>query len=826
MYQPKIACYIAFSTSLLSHFQKPNTMKTSFIGSPLWLSGSCHVIHRHTTPLFLTSSAQSFFFKTFLSVLLFAAISRQVQAQSFPCNTFVKKVDNVGRNEPRIFKDPSASNYYMTASSNDTIFISNVNATGTVLTTQNIILPNNDVGSVTDMIVDQVDGTLAAVIRGNNNNYMFKYDYAAAVMNWFKSYPSSYIFQNIHQVSPNNDYVVTGEILLGGITIFQVIRSTGVMSPYQNSGFVGEFFSATDGTDVYGACRYYTTASTIFNPSLYKFDGNTGNNIWVNAYIKNTATMRIYPVAPVIDQGSIMQLSSGNDQNFNTYLTGTTKIWLLNTDMNGNLNWTNQITITGCTRPNVKKIINTATGYYLLIDSYNGSIVNYFYVVKTDKNGNVQWANRYGISGQNTVISGIEDNGFLFLTAISGSYSTSNDVLLLKLDQNGLTDVNCSYINKANASAATYNNLQVTKPTVTNPTNYSNNSANYTLFKKRPVETVYCSATCTTLPCNTLTGTLASGVLAFYPFGYGSLNDVSGNGYNLNNSTTAYSTADRSGNPNCAYHFERTLGDFLDRSASGSTFLNGLTNNAFSLSIWFRPTYDATRGVGDYELLMGRGATGLHCPDTWGEWSAGLYDCRKAVVGLDQYSHWEGAGPGCAVLMAGGVWRHLAFVYDGIGTYSLYIDGTLFSTSSGPCGPLSGNVGPLMLGVDYTGDLDDIIIYNRALSSTEVLALKSLNGSCCDGTTSSNKAQHTGVNTLAEHKGIKLYPNPTSGLVSVSAGSVIRKVEIYSSTGALTEYYRFNATEVSVNMDNMASGIYFIKVITDSGSFLEKVIRE
>lgn len=767
-------------------------------------------------------------------MLLLVSLGWRTNVQAVPCNTFVKQINGAGTVEPRIFKDPNASSYFLTSRSNDTTFISGINSSGTLAWTHIVKFPGGDQGTITDMIVDPIDGTLAAVVRGVNFNYMFKYDYTTATMNWLKQYPNNYIFQNIHETNPST-YVVTGEILSSQTTIFQVDRNTGSMSGYQNAGFTGEFFSTYDGTDIYGACRYYTTGS-LFNPSLYRYDANTGNNVWTNTYIRNapTVTCRIYPVAPIVDQNEVVQLSSGDDINFNTYTTGPTKIWLLKTDLAGNLNWTDQIGISGVTQPNVKQIINTATGYYLLIDSYNGSIINCFYVVKTDKAGNIQWANRYGISGQNTVISGVEDNGYLLLTATSGSYSSSNGLLLLKLDANGMSDASCGYIKQATAKSTPYANTQVNISTMVNGTSYADNNSNYALGKTTAKEAVYCSTSCQsqTLPCNTLTGTLASGVMAFYPFGFGSLADVSGNNNNLTNPTTATPTLDRSGNGKCAYHFEKINGDFLTIPAAGTGFLNGLTTSPFSISLWYQPTLNSAmpRNVGDYELLIGRGTTGVHCPDTWGEWSIGLYDCRKAVAGLDMYSHWEGSSPlGCAAQMAAitNNWHHLVFTYDGISTYNLYVDGNLYTTASGPCGAMSGNIGPLMLGKDYTGDLDDIIIYNRVLSTSEVATLKGLKGSCCDGSTSSQRTTSVSNTIQSSTKGIKVYPNPTNGNVTVSVGNgVIRSVSVYNSTGATIGTYHFNTPETAIDLSRFASGIYFLKVVTDSGSSLEKIIKE
>jgi hypothetical protein len=376
----------------------------------------------------------------------------------------------VGNSEPRIFKAPNALEYYVTTFDNKATYITKMDAAGTLLSTRQLNF-NGSAGAITDMIVDNVDGTLAGIVRGSNYNIMFKYDFNTSSFNWLKKYPSDYVFHNIHQTNANT-YVVTGNIWLGQTTIFDVNRNTGLMATFQNASLGGEFRSTWDGNNIYGACRYYFNTNSLFLPSLFKFN-TAGSNIWRKTYITNPATAttpaRIYPVAPMVDGADLLQLSSGDDVGFNFYPPGPTKAWLLKTDLNGTLAWTRQINILGYGQLNAKKIINTATGYYLLIDSSNGSSADYFFVVKTDKNGVVEWANRYGSGGMNSVIAGVENSGFLYLTAVSGS-----NVLLLKLDGQGKTDANCGYIQPAAANATPYANTQEARPTPTNPTTYSN----------------------------------------------------------------------------------------------------------------------------------------------------------------------------------------------------------------------------------------------------------------------------------------------------------------------------------------------------------------
>ncbi len=231
------------------------------------------------------------------------------------------------------------------------------------------------------------------------------------------------------------------------------------------------------------------------------------------------------------------------------------------------------------------------------------------------------------------------------------------------------------------------------------------------------------------LPAN-----LQNGVIAFYPFNGGSLDDESPNSNSITNSTTASPTSDRNGNSNCAFIFDnsQTNTEFLTTSNTG--FLNGL--NEFSISIWYEPKND-TRPGGSFEVLLSRGNDG-HCPDRQGEWSVGLYDCRRAVFGHDN-SVW--AEPitdfsnGCQgeVTALTDNWHHVVAVKNGA-DYKIYFNGTLDDSATGiaNCSTIhtAADIGDLFIGTDYTGKIDDIIIYNRELSQVEVTSLFELE-SCC-----------------------------------------------------------------------------------------------
>ncbi|WP_445721224.1 hypothetical protein, partial [Flavobacterium sp.] len=108
---------------------------------------------------------------------------------------------------------------------------------------------------------------------------------------------------------------------------------------------------------------------------------------------------------------------------------------------------------------------------------------------------------------------------------------------------------------------------------------------------------------------------LQNGVIAFYPFSNGSINDFSGNNYNLTNTTSASAGIDRAGNSNCAFSFTQANGDFI--KYVNPTFMDDFQTLPFSISLWYK---NENNPISDYELLIGRDI-GLHCPDTHGQWS-------------------------------------------------------------------------------------------------------------------------------------------------------------------------------------------------------------
>ncbi|MDX2195323.1 MAG: LamG-like jellyroll fold domain-containing protein [Cytophagales bacterium] len=224
--------------------------------------------------------------------------------------------------------------------------------------------------------------------------------------------------------------------------------------------------------------------------------------------------------------------------------------------------------------------------------------------------------------------------------------------------------------------------------------------------------------------CNT------NNLVAHYPF-CGNANDVSGNNYHgiVNGATL---TANRFGTPNSAYKFD------------------GITNNIevpfteitkkFSVSIWFKPetgildnSYSGPitfLNTSDFQVfnpiimgpdygpsLIGKTAVCTR-PNTSFSYQTCAYESE--IMPLDQ-------------------WHHFVYTFDKDDMLKIYRNGVLTASQDVNYDDIDNVLTKIVIGTAacgpncaFKGDIDDIKIYERVLSDTEILALYSESDiSCC-----------------------------------------------------------------------------------------------
>ena len=75
-------------------------------------------------------------------------------------------------------------------------------------------------------------------------------------------------------------------------------------------------------------------------------------------------------------------------------------------------------------------------------------------------------------------------------------------------------------------------------------------------------------------------------------------------------------------------------------------------------------------------------------------------------------------------------------------------------------------------------------------------------------------------------KSVKIYPNPTSSIVNISGDFNIKSIQLFDVQGRLLQTSLSNDTNTTLDLTQKAKGMYFIKVISEAGIKVEKLIKK
>ncbi len=290
-----------------------------------------------------------------------------------------------------------------------------------------------------------------------------------------------------------------------------------------------------------------------------------------------------------------------------------------------------------------------------------------------------------------------------------------------------------------------------------------------------------------------------SGLVAEYPFS-GNTNDISGNNYNgTNNGATL--TTDRFGNSNAAYNF------------NGSSFISvpsvaATGNTARSIFSWVKFS----------------GSTSMAIVATGDTTSTGtafnlIVNYGTATLGVMGYNN--DFYPAAGATINNSQWHLVGTVYDGAGNIKTYVDATLDQSGTIPSYTTTGQrnfIGKsnhdVLYPAFFNGDIDDILIYNRALTQTEINDIF-----CNSGITTG-----TNNNLTSTSNQINIFPNPTADKIFIT-GLSTGTVTLYNSFGQLIFKTAMTNT---IDISTLPTGIYFVRLSDSKGTVIKdtKIIKE
>ncbi len=269
-------------------------------------------------------------------------------------------------------------------------------------------------------------------------------------------------------------------------------------------------------------------------------------------------------------------------------------------------------------------------------------------------------------------------------------------------------------------------------------------------------------------------------------------------------------TADRFGNPNSAYFFDG-VNDYIDLP------LSGLLLNEYTYSVWVLASSLPSSNSFANVLSVG---TSRNANPQGGDQSIALrnnpsFDGWGTTVYLDPNSQlitFEGIP---ATLLE---WFHITLTMSN-NVSKLYINCNLVSTDNSltPVSPFYGNTPEAKIGTRQTntnffhGNIDDVRIYNRALSINEILTL------CEEGLVS--------IDEQPENKNISIYPNPTNSTITINIEANVSvngyKVEINNLLGQTVHTSTMNVTKKTIDLSTLENGVYFVKILDENSHVID-----
>ena len=306
----------------------------------------------------------------------------------------------------------------------------------------------------------------------------------------------------------------------------------------------------------------------------------------------------------------------------------------------------------------------------------------------------------------------------------------------------------------------------------------------------------------------------------WWPFS-GNANEESGNG---NNGTVsgATLTSDRFGKINSSYNFNGSQQNIVLKNLM-SSLSKGITisywikfpNNGGGTAIVqsnpspnYTPTFQVTHSNTIQHNLISN-----TCSNT-----SGLWDTTNNISGN---------------------WHHILISVDNLTTTNkMFIDGVItqtvksFNFTNCSNSNTSLRIGGQWINSDlqwFNGQIDDIGIWNRALTQQEISNL--YNGNICYQTISVTdtliiNVNRTSYNPLAYTNTIKVYPNPTKDKITIDNGDLTKmtgySIKIYNSVGQQLYQTTISQQQYSLDITQWGgNGLYFLELKDNNGNIVD-----
>lgn len=323
-----------------------------------------------------------------------------------------------------------------------------------------------DLEHLTDLF-EESDGTLVGCgdFEGDNlrRGFVFRYNPATRQTLWahiVRSGSINYLL-GITQLGPGGDYVLYGQTLSAGNRDAELLlldHNTGLIIPGKASridlGLSDRFSQLVYHDGALYACGHFTEGFGFdgygrTRSALCQLDTATLQPVWsYMSPLPATVLANLQGRDLIVDNDALVSTFSGSITDPDLF---PSTIFLQKNTLAGHLLWVRQYDLPGWTGEFAEEVIFLPDGYLL----YGHDLISdtsRLFLLKTDKDGNAQWARKI-VYDYNDELSDfparskiIRAGDALFFTALSQNAMGQTQGILLKTDLNSLVADSCAYL--------------------------------------------------------------------------------------------------------------------------------------------------------------------------------------------------------------------------------------------------------------------------------------------------------------------------------------------------------------------------------------------
>lgn len=403
----------------------------------------------------------------FIFLLLHIINLKAQPTDSCQGNTWLKLWGAPGSIERGVTLCPSSdAAIYATATTPDSAIILKLDLNGNIIWARSFdFFPGYD--KITHLYLDS-DGMLIGCGRsgtsfsGGSNSFLFKYNPQKDSVHW--RYQPAFFTVNSRFVGGIKEKTIGGNYYIsflslvgpGDGVIIEIDRQTGQSIPGKSwrYNFGGGNFTPlfiTNGPYLYAVGGSSTSPGGPQRQALICIDTMTGQVQWSQLnHIPINEDGRLWGEDAIRDNNNLVSVYYGNNQSNSL---SPSFIFLQKSTLNGERIWLKKYDLPTFSSEGATEIVRVSDGY-VIFGSLRivPTVKNGLFIFKTDFDGNVIWTRLFHYSGGDYTYTierdqeFLEMDGFLYFIGFSKDNLGGDDILIGKINSEGLVDDSCAYI--------------------------------------------------------------------------------------------------------------------------------------------------------------------------------------------------------------------------------------------------------------------------------------------------------------------------------------------------------------------------------------------